>query len=214
MTLPIAIQIGVQSPAPGPRWVGWRCLHVAEGGYESDNGMPEIRPALPNPRPVRMTEELQYLSYDVMRRNPEINSELWARVHGTTVAFTNENGLPGRRDYINRRDLNEEYPKLMKALICGGMFIRGDVVGNNLQCIPGVHGIDANKPLPTPQQVIDNNWYFAAVTQYNRQVSHFPQGRGQAVLMIYILREIVTYPLAWFTRWESDTLPDPLKVYL
>ena len=214
MTLPINITFADTAPSPAKKYIGWRCLHVAEGGYKSDNGMPEIRPSLPYSRPVRMTEEIQYLSYDVMRRNPEITSELWARVHGTTVAFTNENGLPGRRDYINRRDLDQEYPKLMKALICGGMFIRGNVVGNDLQCIPGVHGIDANRPLPSPEEVIEKNWYFHAVTEYNGQVSHFPQGRGGPVLMIYILREVVTYPIKWFTPWRADSLPDPLKVYL
>ena len=203
-----------QPPVSLPRYIGWRCLHVGEGGYQSDNGMPEIRPAMPNPLPVRMTEDIQKMSYNLMIRNPNITKDRWRKVHGTTVAFNNGNGYPGRRDYINRRDLDKDYPKYMKAIICGGMFIRGTVVGNFLQCVPGVHGIYAFDPMPDTQTIIDRNWYFHAVTEYNGQISNFPQGQGLPVLMPFILREPVTYPLSWMTRWESDQLPDPLRNYL
>lgn len=202
-----------------PRYIGWRCLHEAEGGYNSDDrGMPEIRPALPNPLPVIFTRDLQWLSWNFNTYNPDFTKGNWRTVFGFTTAFTNGNGFNNpndpRRDYVNGLNLDAPYPKLMKALICGGMFIRGEVRGDNLHCIPGVHAIDANKPIPTIDVVREKNWYFVATTQYYGKVSNFPQGHGRHVYIPYALREEVTYPIAWFTEWAEDYLPDPLKIYL
>lgn len=203
----------------GPNYVGWRCLHEAEGGYNSDSrGMPEVRPALPNPLPVIFTKGLQLLSWEMNTYNPLFTKGNWRTVYGDTTAFCNGNGLGNsgdpRRDYVNGLDLDKDHPKLMKAIICGGMFIRGERIGDNLHCIPGVHAIDANKPVPDLATVWTKQWYFAATTQYNGKMSHFPQGHGKAVYIPYVLREEVTYPISWFVEWDEEFLPDPLKIYL
>jgi hypothetical protein len=89
------------------------------------------------------------------------------------------------------------------------------VLGEKLVCIPGVHGIDATKPMPSLQIIVDNNWYLHAVTLNSpvSNVSHFPQGRGGPVVIPFIFSKEIEFELKWFVKWEEDTLPDPLKMY-
>lgn len=218
MNLQIRITKQQATLPPTPRYTGWRCLHEAEDGYDSaDGGLPEIRPSLPNVDPVEFTRKLQELSWAMNTYNPLFTKNNWRTVYGNPTAFCNGNGfgdpLDPRADWINMLDLKMPFPKLMKGLICGGMFIRGVNDDRFLYCIPGVHAIDPGN-VPDVATVMRNNWYFVATTQYFGKVSNFPQGHGKPVYIPYVLRETASYPLSWFTRWESDTLPDPLKIYL
>ena len=221
MIYPASVSVGDRRYMPQipiqPGFVGYRCLHVAEGGYQSDpDGQPEVRPSVDAP-PVEFTKGLQLLSWALMSRNLSITKNKWRVVFGNTTAFTNGQGYfkagDPRADWVSNIDTDYPNPKLMKAIICGGMFIRGDVVGDMLVCRPGVHAIDADRPVPSVEDVIANNWYFAATTCKYPNVSHFPQGGGGPVLIPYILREPVAYPLRWFVRWDEATLPDPLRLY-
>jgi hypothetical protein len=213
------------------RYTGWRFLHMKEGGYPNPAGMPIVRPSL-NAPPVDMTEAVQLLSFKMNAHNPLFTGDKWRSVHNERIAFTNEDGFDGenpRRDYVNRRDLSAvtdagtpALPKLKKAIVCGGNFIRGDVVGNTLVCTPGIHGIDANKPLPSVEEILAKHWYFIATTGGPDRIFNFPQGEGMPVRMPYFLREPVAYEMTgekdgvrfvMFERWDRDTLPDPLVMY-
>jgi hypothetical protein len=93
------------------------------------------------------------------------------------------------------------------------MFIRGVVYGDKLVCRPGIHAVDALSPMPSIDEVMEKNWYFTATTWSGSSVNNFPQGRGLPVLIPYILRTAVEYPLAWFERWTGEDLPEPLRIY-
>jgi hypothetical protein len=203
------------------RYVGWRCLHQEEGGLSNPDGQPVVRPS-ENAVPVLFTEAMQKLSFCLNEFNPLFTANKWLSVYDYKAAFTNGNGFGDesdpRADYINRVNLTKPLPKLMKAIICGGMFIRGQVVGSSLVCYPGVHAIDASKPIPSTGEVLAKNWYYVATTAKRKPdgtwaVNNFPQGSGQNVLIPYILKEPVVYPLAWFKKWEEDSLPNPLFYY-
>ncbi len=223
MTLPDALYLSGTKYTAATRYVGFRCLHIGEGGYQSDLNNPEVRPSFNAPA-IPFTKDMQLLSFALNRHNPSYTGEKWRSVHWFKRAFNNNNGFddPGdpRRDYVNGRDLQAVFanglpalPKMMKAIICGGMFIRGDVANGELVCMPGVHAIDATKPMPTVDEVLARNWYFAAVTADEDSVVHFPQGNGLPVLIPYFLAVQVTYPLSWFEPWDSSVLPNPLKIY-
>lgn len=200
----------------GYKYQGFRCLHMYEGGYPNPLGEPEVRPSV-NARPVNFGRYEQWLSFNLANgRNPEITKARWRSIYDVGRAFTNEQGFSddhSKRDWVNGIDLNaSEDPKLMKAIICGGMFIRGEVSGDYLVCRPGISGIDVNKTLPSLTEVLDKGWYFHAV-RAGKIVYNFPQGQGGPVLIPYFLREVVTYPIAWFEPWNSNSLPDPQKFY-
>lgn len=228
MKVQIKISERSQIIQPPPiRYIGWRCLHEAEGGDASPDQMPVVRPSV-NAEPVDFNEGLQWLSYNLNKFNSNFTTWRWRAVYGNTVAFTNTAGFNDpsdpRRDYINRLDLNaRNNPKLMKAIICGGSFFRGDatnmvvkdgkIVSGTLWCIPGIHAIDANKPAPSVDEVIEKVWYFTATTRKGDRINNFPQGQGMPVYIPFILREPTPYPLVWFAKWEANFLPDPLKYY-
>ena len=216
------IQAGTQyfiPQATGYLYDGWRCLHMAEGGLDNPTGMPVVRPSA-NAKPILFKQDMQLRSYEINCSNPgmpDLAKNKWRAVYGNNVAFTNGQGYgkknDPRRDYVNKMDLTKNYPKLMKAIICGGMFIRGYAEGSNLVCYPGIHAIDANKPTPPVQTIIDNNWYFTATTGGMKSIHNFPQRGGYPILIPFFLIEPTPYPLKWFERWQSNTLPDPLKFY-
>jgi hypothetical protein len=202
---------------PAVRYAGYRCLHMAEGGYAHEPNAPAVHPSV-NAPPIEFTEPMQRLSYDVMRRfGPNITPTQWTRVFDNNAALTNNQGFggtPPRRNYITGEAVsnpNSELPKLMKAILFSGTFIHADVVGSLLRLVPGVHAVDATKPMPSAETVVANNWYTFAVSADMQAASHFIAGTPTAV--VYFLREAVTFPAAWFERWERDVLPNPTTFY-
>jgi hypothetical protein len=161
---------------------------------------------------------LQGLSWNLMRHfNGVMTSKHWASVYNGDTAFTNGNGWDNarepddqRRDYVNDRYRGYDDPKLMKAIICAGSFYRGVVQGSELVMVPGIHGIDSNKPLPSIQTIINNNWYFYA-TLNSTNPSPFGQGQLGHVVVPYFLRMPSAYPLAFFERWKDTKLPNPYR---
>lgn len=224
-TIKAVVEVGIpivdpQSP-PEKKYIGWRVLHKAEGGYdENPLNMPSVIPPL-NPEAVEMTEEIQQMSFALMKHfNPDITSKRWTAVHDHDRAFTNKNGFgkktAPRRNFITSSNPGAPLPKYDKAQrLTGGQFVRGEVRGDKLVCIPGIHGIDANQPMPSIQTIVDNNWYMHAITLFNKKtkVGHFPQGQGGPVVIPFIFAREIEFPLEYFENWESDELPDPLKMY-
>ena len=215
------------SPAMGSlptakKYMGWRVLHKAEGGYDKNPpNMPNVIPPIDS-RAIEMTREIQQMSFDLMKHfNPDITLQLWTKVHDHDRAFTNFNGFnkngDPRANFITGENSSSPLPKYDKAQrLSGGQFVRGEVRGTNLVCIPGVHGIDANQPLPSIQTIIDNNWYLYAISLVgldSKKVAHFPQGKGGPVVIPFIFGREIEFPLSLFEKWESDELPEILTMY-
>lgn len=203
------------------KYVGWRVLHQAEGGYDRNPlGMPEVIPPK-NPRAIEMTREIQEMSFALMQHfNPKITGKVWRKVHLWDKAFNNFTGFGDKkkphRDFINDKDPKAPLPKYDKAQrLCGGQFVRGEVRGKKLICVPGVHGMDSRKPMPTIDEIVENNWYLFAITLFSKpgRVGHFPQGKGDPVAIPFIFDREIEFDLDLLDKWEADELPDPLKMY-
>ena len=211
------------SPNPPPKkYIGWRVLHKLEGGNQATPpGMPEVTPPI-NAIALPMTESIQHMSYDLMRYfNPAITTSLWTKVHRYDKAFNNNNGFerPGdpRWNYIANTNSGSPLPKYDKAQrLCGGQFVRGVVVGDELHCTAGVHGIDGLSPMPSVSTIVENNWYLFAVSVNSNftQISDFPQGQGGVVAIPFIFTGVIKFPLSYFTRWEGNSLPIHTKIYI
>lgn len=220
MTLYIDIQLGATSN-PAKKYDGWRVKGNHEGGYQNNPlNMPMVVPPT-DPKAVKMTKEIQQMSFELMRHfNSGITPKKWTAVHNHDRAFTNYNGFnktsDPRANYILNENLSSPLPKYDKAQrLSLNQFVRGEATGGELVCTPGVHGIDANQPMPSIQTIVDNNWYLHAITYYEQytKFGHFPQGDEGAVVIPFIFAEKIRFPLWCFKKWESNELPDPLKVY-
>lgn len=208
-------------PTPTPiRFKGWRCLHTIEGGRWVPPGMPEERTPI-NALALPMTEAIQRMSYALMKRaNSTITPTQWTRVHDYDRCFNNGQGFRDpndlRANYITGEDLKSPLPKYDKAMrLCGGTFVTGRANGGVLECAAGVDGINADSTLPNVDEIIRRNWYVVAVSVNNdyTNISHFPQGNGGPVLVPFIFRGTITFPLEWFEPWDDVVLPHPLKIY-
>lgn len=219
MKIKVNIRTGSEAPAS---YNGWRVRHKIEQGWQNTPpGMPEVMPPS-NPLSLDMGYAIQQMSYSLMTSaNSAITKQLWTAVHDHDRAFTNFNGFnnPGdpRANFVTGENIGAPLPKYDKAQrVCGGSFIHGvpDISGV-LRCTAGVDGIDADEPMPDAATIIKNNWYIYAVSVNSdfTQISHFPQGMGGPVLIPFIFRGVIEFPLQHFETWEAGTLPDPLKVY-
>lgn len=218
MTLPSPLYLNGSQYSTQERYIGFRALFGSEGGRVTPDKMPCVIPSL-NVAGIDFTQAMQWQSFHLMRSAaPLVDGKHWRAVYGGHRAFTNGQGydMPGdpRRDYVNGSNLNSPFPKLMKAIICEGNFFRGELDGDELVMTPGVHAIDGNQDMPSVQTILDNHWYFVATTRSGENIGNFPQGFGAPVLIPFILKQEARYEARFFVRWEVDTLPDPLKVYL
>lgn len=85
-------------PPPVKRWVGWRALHMVEGGRVVPDGMPAVLSPI-NPVALKMTANIQQLAYSLMvAKNPYIDGEDWTKVHGYYTAWCNNNGFGNNND--------------------------------------------------------------------------------------------------------------------
>jgi hypothetical protein len=114
-----------------PKYVGWRCLHMLEGGYPNPDHMPVVRPSL-NIASVLFNSPMQWASFWINKSNMAYTGPKWRSTYNGGIAFTNNQGFDDpdagpRADYVNRRDLTSPLPKLMKGIICGGSFYTGTV---------------------------------------------------------------------------------------
>lgn len=205
MTLEIDLN-WVTIPQP-IRFIGYRCLHAAEGGFVNPVGMPNIRRALDQP-PVIFTPQLQALAYELMRsQNSTITQNNFDNTFDSDTAWTNRHGV----------ESND--PKLMDGLICAGMFLAQEgsetVIIDNVEYLvfsPGIHAIDPSQPLPTVEQILARGWYFVANTGTGASGAfHFPQGNQGPVYIPYVLQQAAKYRKEWFTTWDSDHRPDSLR---
>lgn len=200
-----------------PRYVGWRGLHLQEGGRGAPAGMPAVLPPVET-RALEMTDDIQRMSYSLARHfAPSVDGSKWRSIHGDAVAMNNggQNGFgtSPHRDVINQVDLDASPPRYDKMQrTFAGTFIRGEVAGDVLVCNPGVHGIDANRPVPDVDEIIEKNWYVIACTSGDR-IWNFPQGGGNPVVYPFVFDRPISFPLQWFGKWERDYLPDHLTVY-
>jgi hypothetical protein len=221
MEIRVEINRAVEPPPPTVTYKGWRVKHKIEGGSQNTPPKrPEVTPPI-NAGVVVMTEAVQRMSYALMLKfNKTISQKQWTAVHAHDRAFNNNSGFGDPADprcnYITGESLKSPLPRYDKAQrVCGGSFITGVAVGDKLVCKSGMDGIDPSN-IPDIDTIINNNWYIYAVSASSdfTAISHFPQGNGGPVVIPFIFSGTIEFPLSYFERWESDTLPNPLKIYL
>lgn len=207
------ISVSVDFPTS---YVGYRCLHMGEGGDTHEEFAPAVHNSI-NISGVSFTRSMQLLSYEINNHNPNFTTLKWRNVWSNGTAFTNKNGFDKdgdpRVDFVNGINIGAPYPRVMRGLIMSGSLYKGVVEGSNLVMYPGIHAIDTNKPMPTAQEVLERGWYFRAVNASVDDVSHFSQGVGVEVRIPLFLPAPARYPLSWFHEWNESYPPDPLVFY-
>lgn len=236
MKLESVFTLGQQAPPPHPpppkMFVGWRGLHVAEGGRApSPLGNPGVIPPFDPTVRLRMTKDIQLMSYDLMAYfHPAVRADKnkWRIMHGYNVAMNNGTGFdePGdpRADFVNGRDLFSSWPEYdkMQRTFCGS-FITGRLEGNVIWCQPGVDAIDARGFSYVPgtpeaaamlQNIIEKRWYSYAVAE---TLTGTFKVRGQwgdgFAVFPFILDRPVSFLARFFVAWNELFPPDPLKIY-
>lgn len=223
------VQMGsVPAPEPTPiLYDGWRGLYRIEGGnyhaWEQPAVIPSQYRGIKYGTKLTFTEPLQRLSWALTQyTNPLMTMKNWASVWAGDTVLTNYNGWDNakepddqRHDYIQNRYVTYPDPEVMDAIFLAGNFIKLEArADGHLWAIPGWSGIDVTKPLPTVTEILEKGWWMRMTINGRNGPYDFSQGRGGAVIVPYFLKEEVPYTPSHFIRWQSDELPNPLKVYL
>ena len=191
---------------------------MAEGGRTIPANMPSVIPPLET-RALDMTQAVQRLSYDLMLYfAPMLAKTTWRNCHRYDKAMNNgaQNGFDGgtpHADYINNRDLTAtlpRYDKMQRGF--AGTFIRGVDIGTAIRVDPGIHAIDATRPLPGVQEIVERNWYVIAINN-TATPSHWAQGGGYPIVFPFIIDRAITFDKRFVKARSADYLPDPTKVY-
>lgn len=205
------------------RIVGWRGKHyVSEGGREIPGypqyKYPAVIPAF-NDGAVIMTEEIQRMSFELMKRFcPTMDGDKWRKMHRWNLAMNNGNGFDNpngdlRRDYINGLDLTAEYAKYDKVRTFQGSFRTATLNGNLITCTPGEDGIDSTKPMPSIETIIAKRWYSIAVNVGDPPFHWRPEWGG-IIVFPFILNKPMTFEVEFFAPWDDTVYPDPIQTYL
>jgi len=214
-------------PDPAKKYIGFRALHGVEGGRMPPAGMPEVVPPI-EVKTLEMTKAVQTLAWKVLTHYcPPLPKKRFPKIHSYNRAMNNfpQNGYGGgieHADWINLENTlasNPRYDKMQRMM--GGSFMRGVDMGNGrIRVDPGVHAIDATKTLPSVQEVVDNQWVVFGVSigaSNFAQIDHFPQtyvnGVDYPCAFLFIIDRPIYFRRDEFDVWESDTLPDPTKIY-
>ena len=93
--------------------------------------------------------------------NSQLTNEQWTLCLGNTLAFTNNTGFPGHRNYVTGAEPNSKDPRLDQARFCGGAILKERYVKEGKLYF---EAIDVRKPLPTVDYVQEHpHLYFEAV---------------------------------------------------
>lgn len=205
------------------RYTGWRGRHwLQENGRATAwAGAPAIIPPYSPTVALSMTKEIQLMSFDLMRHFCSvIDGNKWRILHGYKVAMNNgsQNGFNGtpHADFVNNKDISASLPRYDKMQrVFQGTFITGSLQNNRILCIPGIDAIDATKPMPSIENIIERNWYTIATCTGNPPFHFRGQwGSGCWIAYPFILDRIVTYESKYFAEWNETFLPDPITIYL
>jgi len=225
-------------PPPEPaRVVGWRGLHVVEGGRAPEPmPNPGVIPPYDPTIKLAMTKSIQLMGYDVMAHfHPAVRADRnkWRIMHGGAVAMNNGpwNGYDHPKephplaDYVNNRDLSEplpNYDKMQRTF--AGSLITGRLEGNLIWCTPGVDAIDARNFVyqpGTPEaqatlgEILAKRWIGFGVAESETGVFKIRGQWGEGIIAFpFILDRPVAYEAKFFAAWDETYYPNPLLAYI
>ena len=151
---------------------------------------------------VEMYPAMQIMMWKLIKRGApglgeDLSKKRYRVIYQDDVTFCNRTGYEHlfgvqRSDYVNMRDLSLSLPALDKPRLLGGALVRGQVSGDNLL----IHNyIDANKPLPSIDQIIAERLYFDAVFVGKYEAIRYEQGDGEPIFVPIVANRPVSIPL-------------------
>ena len=135
-------------PNVGMTGRGWVRKEIVDAGV--------ARPEIYRCRPDQTTpigESHQWLWRWI---NPELSPEKACTLYGNSLAWTNQSGFPGRRNYILGRELTAQLPNFHAPLLNGGQIVEGERIGD----IVYIKSLLISDPVPTAVSVLADRVYW------------------------------------------------------
>ena len=133
------------------RYAGARVGVVRKVIRESGVARPEIYRVFPD-HTTPIGEKHQWLWRNI---NPNLSGTRWRTLLGNRLAWTNSSGFPGRRDYVNRMDMDENLPNFDAARVNGGMILEGVEEGG----IVWLKSLLTTDTVPTTEEMLNSRMW-------------------------------------------------------
>jgi len=181
-------------------YAGARIGRVRKEIRDAGVARPEIYRVWPD-HTTRIGEKHQWLWKDI---NPELSNIRWRSLLDNYLAWTNQSGFPGRHDYVNNMDVDENLPNFHAALVNGGMILEGQENGDKVW----LYSLLISDPCPTASELLKTHmWsYGTSVIPRDGSISYITRkgidGNYKKVRVPFL----TTRPV-WLPKRELHKLP-------
>lgn len=192
------------------RYAGARVGVVRKTIRESGTSRPEIFRTYPD-HTTPIEEGHQWLWKNI---NPEISNAKWATLLGNYLAWTNQSGFPGRRDYVNRKDLDKGLPNFDAARVNGGQILEGEEDGDRVW----LKSLLTSEPVPNVTTFLNSRlWAWGISISPNGNIYYINrQGLDGTLKRVRI--PFITKQRVWLPKNELHKLdmtkPIPLPTWI
>jgi hypothetical protein len=142
--------------------------------------------------------------------NPDLNDGAFASLLDNRLWLTNSTGWPGRRNIIQRRDLDKGFPTFHAPLVTGGILFKGKEVAETLY----IENIRHDQPVSL-EFVLERPWlwfYGTSVTSTGRvnmmTRNHRITKEPIPVRVPFITRLPARVPLTWLHKLAPGYVPN------
>lgn len=137
--------------------------------------------------------------------NPELSNDKFCTLLGNSLAWTNNTGFPGRRNYILNKDLNLQLPTFHTALVNGGMILEGEEDGDKVW----IKSLLVSDPVPIATEVLNSKlWSWGtSVIPKDGSINYITRksklGEFIPVRILFLTKTVV-----WLPKDELHKLPN------
>lgn len=146
--------------------------------------------------------------------NPELSGGKWAGLLGNTLAWTNQSGFPGRRDYVNRRDMTQGLPNFDAARVNGGQILEGIEDGDKVW----LKSLLTSDPIPSVESFLGSKlWAWGISISPSGNIYHINR-LGMDGTLKRVRIPFLTKQMVWLPKNELHKLnmnePLPLPTWV
>jgi hypothetical protein len=188
------------------RYAGARVGVVRKKIRESSKSRPEIFRVNPD-HTTRLGEGHQWLWKNI---NPELSNMKIRTLYGNYLAWTNQSGFPGRRDYVNRMDMDKGLPNFDAPRVNGGQILEGVEDGEKVW----LKSLLITDPIPSTNSFLESGMWAWGISISPRGNIYYINRLGidgtyKKVRIPFITAQRVWLPKNELHKLSQGELPNP-----
>jgi len=177
----------------------------------SGNPRPEVYRLQPD-QTTPIDEAHQWLWRNI---NLELSPDKFCTLFGNTLAWTNNTGFPGHRNYILNKDMDKELPRFHAPLANGGQIVEGEEREGKVY----IKSLLMSDPTPTADYVMSNHlWSYGTSVNTQGEINIIARlgrdGQYKNVRVLFMTKYPVWLPAVELHKLAPGEMPDARKIFV